>query len=57
MMISPSPIKPEAMIQNIDYAPTFLEMAGVPIPATVQGKSLVPVLKGETPAGWRKAIY
>lgn len=57
----PGVVKPgtrnDALIQNIDYAPTFLEMAGVPIPATVQGKSLVPVLKGETPADWRKAIY
>ena len=57
----PGVVKPgtrnEALIQNIDYAPTFLEIAGVPIPATVQGKSLVPVLKGETPADWRKAIY
>ncbi len=45
------------LIQNIDYAPTFLEAAGVKVPDTVQGKSLVPVLKGETPADWRKAIY
>jgi arylsulfatase A-like enzyme/lysophospholipase L1-like esterase len=45
------------LIQNIDYAPTFLEAAGVPVPATIQGKSLLPVLKGETPADWRKAIY
>jgi len=37
--------KPEALIQNIDYAPTFLEMAGVKAPAEVQGKSIVPILK------------
>ncbi|MFM2241377.1 MAG: hypothetical protein RLZ97_232, partial [Verrucomicrobiota bacterium] len=44
-----------AMIQNIDYAPTFLEMAGAPIPADMQGKSIVPILMGEgkTPDGWR----
>jgi N-acetylglucosamine-6-sulfatase len=57
----PGVVKPgtrnDTLIQNIDYAPTFLEIAGVPIPATMQGKSLVPVLKGETPADWRKAIY
>ncbi len=37
--------RPEALIQNIDYAPTFLEMAGLESPAEVQGKSIVPVLK------------
>ncbi len=37
--------RPGALIQNIDYAPTFLEMAGVLAPAEVQGKSIVPVLK------------
>jgi arylsulfatase A-like enzyme/lysophospholipase L1-like esterase len=47
----------DAMIQNIDYAPTFLEAAGVPVPAGVQGKSLLPVLKGQTPSDWRKEIY
>ena len=36
--------RPKAMIQNIDYAPTFLEIAGLQIPEDVQGKSLVPVL-------------
>ena len=51
--------EPEAMIQNIDYAPTFLEMAGAPIPADMQGKSIVPILKGEgkTPEGWRDAVF
>lgn len=57
----PGVVKPgtrnPTLIQNIDYAPTFLEVAGVPIPATIQGKSLLPVLKGETPADWRNAIY
>ena len=52
-------IKPEAMIQNIDYAPTFLEMAGAAIPADMQGKSIVPILKGEgkTPDDWRNAVF
>ncbi len=52
-------VKPEAMIQNIDYAPTFLEMAGAPIPADMQGKSIVPILKGEgkNPDGWRDAVF
>jgi arylsulfatase A-like enzyme len=45
------------MIQNLDYAATFLEMAEAAIPSDIQGVSLVPLLKGETPADWRKSIY
>lgn len=48
----PSVTKPNSaadqLVQNIDYAPTFLEMAGQEIPAEIQGHSLVPILKGET---------
>ena len=33
----------EALVQNLDLAPTLLEAAGVPIPADVQGESLVPL--------------
>jgi arylsulfatase A-like enzyme len=47
----------EAMALNVDFAPTFLEAAGVAIPGSVQGRSLLPLLRGETPAGWRTAIY
>ncbi len=45
------------MVQNIDYAPTFLDLAGIEKPADMQGVSLVPLLKGEHPADWRKSIY
>ena len=48
----------QEMVQNIDYAPTFLELAGAKIPADIQGQSLVPVLRGEKQlAKWRDAIY
>ena len=49
----------KALIQNIDYAPTFLEIAGAEIPPSIQGQSLVPALtKPErSPDGWRDAIY
>lgn len=46
----------QELVQNLDYAETFLEMAGAEIPADMQGKSLVPLLKGERPQ-WRDAIY
>lgn len=45
------------LVQNIDYAPTFLDIAGVSIPDDIQGKSLLPLLKGEKPADWRKSLY
>jgi arylsulfatase A-like enzyme len=44
-------------IQNIDYAPTFLDMAGGKAPEGLHGHSLVPILRGETPDGWRKSVY
>lgn len=45
------------MVQNIDYAPTFLELAGVEVPEDIQGVSLFPLLKGEHPKDWRKSLY
>jgi len=45
------------MVQNIDYAPTFLEMAGTEIPDDIHGTSLVPLLKGATPEDWRDRLY
>ncbi len=42
---------------NADFAPTFLEFAGVKIPAEMHGRSLVPILRGEKPAGWRTSAY
>lgn len=47
----------DKMIQNLDYAETFLDMAGAEIPDDMQGVSLVPLLKGEQPEDWRKSIY
>ena len=44
------------LIQNIDYAPTFLEIAGLQTPSEVQGRSLVPLLKGQS-VEWRKSLY
>jgi arylsulfatase A-like enzyme len=48
----------KAMTVNVDYAPTFLEYAGVKVPADIQGKSLKPVLEQNvTPEDWRTSIY
>jgi arylsulfatase A-like enzyme len=46
-----------AMGLNVDFAPTFLEAAGLPVPADMQGRSLMPVLRGQTPADWRTSMY
>lgn len=45
------------MTQNIDFAPTFLDLAGVPVPTTMHGRSLVPLLAGKPPEAWRDAVY
>ena len=45
------------MAINPDFAPTFLDIAGLPVPADMQGRSLVPLLKGERPADWRTSWY
>ena len=48
----------DEMVQNIDYAPTFLDLAGAPIPGDIQGVSLLPLLRGkQSPKQWRDAIY
>ncbi|MFW5871196.1 MAG: sulfatase [Verrucomicrobiota bacterium] len=45
------------LVQNIDFAPTFLDIAGAPVPGDMQGRSIVPLLKGRTPADWRRSLY
>lgn len=47
----------DALVQNIDFAPTFLELAGVEVPDDIHGESLIPLLKGQTPDDWRKSLY
>jgi len=57
----PGVIKPgtrsDAMALNVDFAPTFLDAAGLAVPADMQGRSLVPVVRGRTPADWRTSMY
>lgn len=46
------------LVQNIDYAPTFLALAGAQQPKDMPGRSLVPVLdKGDNVKNWRQSIY
>lgn len=45
----------ERLVSNIDLAPTFAELAGVEPPPFVDGRSLVPLLRGERPPAWRDA--
>ncbi len=50
--------KVKAMTQNIDFAPTFLDMAGVTAPEEMQGRSLLPLIDGTpTAEPWRKSLY
>ncbi len=52
--IRPGTVRNEFAL-NIDLAPTLLELAGVAVPGAMQGRSLVPLLKGERPA-WRNSF-
>ena len=45
------------LIQNLDYAPTFLELAGVEAPADLQGASLLGLMRGVDPSDWRTSVY
>ncbi len=47
----------ERIVSNVDFAETFLEAAGAAIPADMQGRSLVPLMRGESPADWRRSFY
>jgi arylsulfatase A-like enzyme len=57
----PKAIRPKQInkdiITNADFAPTFLEMAGIKVPSVMQGKSFFSNAKGKTPASWRKSFY
>jgi arylsulfatase A-like enzyme len=45
------------IVTNVDFAPTFLEMCGLPVPSYMQGRSFRPLTQGCTPADWPQAMY
>jgi len=57
----PGKVKPgttnDDIVSNLDFASTFLDIAGAPIPDDLQGRTLVPILQGQTPNDWRKSFY
>lgn len=57
----PGVVKPgsscDEMVQNLDFAQTFLEAAGITAPSDMQGASLIPLMKGENEKWDRDAVY
>jgi arylsulfatase A-like enzyme len=57
----PQAIKPgttsDAIAINADFAPTFLDVAGLPVPEDMQGRSLAPLFGGRPPDDWRTSMY
>ncbi|KAA9036079.1 sulfatase [Ginsengibacter hankyongi] len=57
----PGVVKPGSvnkdLVMNLDISETLLDAAKVNIPSAMQGESILPLLKGEHPASWRKAVY
>jgi arylsulfatase A-like enzyme len=61
MIRYPERIRPglvcEELVQNLDIAPTMLEMAGADIPDDMQGQSLCPLFESPVKEDWRDAVY
>jgi arylsulfatase A-like enzyme len=45
------------LVLNVDPAPTILDLAGVPVPAAMQGRSWKPLLEGQTDVAWRESFF
>jgi len=48
---------PSEPVLNIDIAPTLLDLAGIEVPSSVQGRSLLPFLEGDAPSDWRTDFF
>jgi arylsulfatase A-like enzyme len=55
--VTPPGSQNSQLVQNLDYAQTFLDICGVSSPQDMQGASMVPILKGMKPKEWRKSLY
>ncbi|MFQ5731770.1 MAG: sulfatase [Planctomycetaceae bacterium] len=55
-VIKPGSVNTE-LVSNLDFAETFLDIAGAKVPGDMQGRSIVPLLRGTTPADWQKSLY
>lgn len=55
--VKPGTVNSQDIVSPLDFASTFCEIAGTEVPNDLQGKSLVPILKGQTPDDWRKVFY
>jgi arylsulfatase A-like enzyme len=47
----------DEMVLNIDLAPTFLDLAGVPVPKDMQGTSWKDLAAGRQPTNWRQSFF
>lgn len=56
-VVKPNSVIKKTIVSNLDFAETFLDIAGAKIPKEMQGASLVPILKGTVPKDWRTTFY
>jgi arylsulfatase A-like enzyme len=54
--IAPGTVE-DHMVLNVDFAPTFLDYAGIEIPSDMQGRTIRPLLQGQEPPDWRTSMY
>jgi len=55
--VKPGGVYDDALIELRDVMPTLLEVAGLPVPDTVEGQSFLPIARGEPPAAWRTHLH
>jgi hypothetical protein len=53
----PAGVVDSGLVSNLDWAPTILDLAGIPIPEEMEGRSLLERLNGSPPDDWREAVY